>query len=167
MEYLDRLHPAFAASPEPFVLAAEAALARALGRSRSFRMELLPSGLERAIGPERLRRLLPGLPAEARAQPTRAGYVVHEERLDEGSAAELRRLVRAEEGREPPLTYVETLTLLDADGRIVLRAGDSGDAWLLSFAGADRAALLADFAERGIPADVLEPVDVDPAALHP
>jgi hypothetical protein len=97
------------------------------------------------------------------------GYEVHEEQLDAVKARILRSILSGElEGWEDlSLNYIETATLRDREGRIVLRISDMGEEILYSLPEPERSALIERFAGEGIPEEVIEQVAVNEDKLHP
>jgi len=168
--YLNELHPALR-SPDRRAFAVQALLDAGLRCGRSFRLQFDRQRLERAIGPDVLTRLMPGLPppgseaAEAAQAAQAAGSFldVHEELLDPARSELLRHLLSYEpKGWDDwPLGHIESSALLDSEGRVVLRGANSNEFILFALPEAERASVLKSLEERGIPADVIEEIEVD------
>jgi hypothetical protein len=170
MDYLNQEHPVFRDSKAKHADAVRELLDRALRCSHSFRLEFDLQRLEGVIGAETLLRLMPGLPTPgAASRVTSHVYDVYEDHIDVEKAEILRRILSStpEGYSESPLTYVESIRLLDEDCRTVLRGSDMLSFILFSLPGADRAALIKAYAQNGIPETVIEEADVDVEKLKP
>jgi hypothetical protein len=170
MDYLNQKHSAFKESPEAHEFAVRTLLDLALRLSHSFNMQFDRERLQRVIGAGFMEKLLPEL-RDSRVTGRRGsgGYEVHEEQLDAVKARILRGILSGElEGWEDlPLNYIESATLRDRDGRIVLRISDMGEEIILSLPEPERSVLIERFAGEGIPEEVIEQVAVNEDKLHP
>jgi hypothetical protein len=164
MNYLNQEHPVFRESQLKRADAVRELLNRALRNSHAFRLEFDRQRLGRVIGTEALVRLVPELP-----QLGSRVYDVYEGFIDaEKTGILLRVLSFTPEGYlELPLTYIESIRLLDKDSRTVLRGSDMLSSILFSLPADDHAALVEAYTRNGIPEEVIEQVDVDIERLKP
>ncbi len=170
MNYLNQKHVAFKESPDAHAFAVRTLVHFALRLSHSFRMQFDRDRLQRVIGVDVMTKLMPEIP-DRRVTGRRAsrGYEIYEERLDAEKARILRSILSVElEGWEDlSINYIESVTLRDREGRVVLRISDMGESILFSLPEPERSAFIESYAGEGIPEEVIEQVDVDEDKLYP
>ena len=160
-DYLNQAHPALR-TPAARIFAVHTLLDVALRCARRFRIEFDGPRLARVLDKETFAMLLPTLPLDKDAGGGGA-LDACEAPLDPARAALLRRLLSFgwEGWSEPPINMIDRTILLDGRGQVVLRGNDNNDAILFALPEPEKAALLACYGERGIPAEVVERVAVN------
>lgn len=155
-DFLD--HARLSHAPASRILAIDILFEIALNYSRVFSLDFDAPRLLAVLGPSCTATLFPGQPVpvtgplERRAEP-----------LDQERARLLRELMYFGPGKwpDPPLNYIEKVALFDARGDAVLSASDGADSVLFLLPRQGRDDLLTRYRASGIPADTIQPVDVD------
>jgi hypothetical protein len=166
IDYLNQDHPVLRDSKGKLSYAVGEVLDRALELSSLFRLQFDRKRLERVIGAERLRRLMPDL---KEGSSSTWSYDVYEGVLDQEQKNILRDIftVTGEGFPERPLNYIRSVRLLDNNRRTVLRGGDRNQFVLFALPDAARAQLIEALTRNDIPAEAIEQVDVDLEKLDP
>lgn len=162
-DFLD--HTRLRDSPALRTLAVDKLFEIALEGSARFRLEFNAHRLLPILGPACTAALLPGQAASARGPLER-----RDESLDHDRARLLRKVMSFGPGEwpDPPINYINRVILFDRQGKIILRASDSAEFILFALPPERRDALVEGYRAAGIPANIIEPVDVDiNAAVQP
>lgn len=159
-DFLNQAHPALRASPALRAVAVHALLEVALRCSVRFRLEFDRARLLTALGATSAAALLPSLPACASSEGPLAR---RDELLDDEKARLLRQVLSFERDMwtDLPINYIERVVLFDAQGDVVLRASDSAEFILCALSNMEHEDLIERYRAAGIPAEVVESVDVD------
>lgn len=140
-------HPVFVGSPQLRIVAVRSLAKRALCFGRSFRAQFDREDLRRDIGRTKLEAMMPNLPPVV---PAPGAVEIHSEPLDRQRSSILARTI------ENYPWSLNSLSILDRDGRVVLRFNDRGTFALFLLPAPQLDDLLRSWALHGIPSDVVE-----------
>jgi hypothetical protein len=155
-DFLD--HARLSHVPALRVLAVDKLFDIALNYTERFSLEFDAPRLLAVLGPAYTAALFSGQPAS-----TPGALERREEPLDPDRARLLRKVMSFGPGPwpDPPLNYIKKVVLLDKRGNAVLSASDNAEFILFALPQEGRDNLIALYRAAGIPADTIQPVNVD------
>lgn len=166
MEYLNQDHPSIQSEPLRG-FAVDALLGQALSSSQYFRLQFDAHRLQRVIGATLFSELMPDFKTDAAVG--RANYDLYHGSLPDRQRRILRPILQltTDDFVERPLNSIRSVRLLAQDGHTILRGGDHNTFILFDLPLAKRDTLLDLYRQHGIPAEVIEQVEVDIEKLEP
>jgi hypothetical protein len=162
---LNLQHPALRASPERGEAAVALVLSAALERSKRFHLVFDRRGLENSIGPEAMAVLMPHLgPPKGDVGGHLRRAETYEDELKVDQAVLLTSLLWFDLHGRPDLAlnHIEAFELFDEEGELTFGAYDSADSICFRLSERTAEELRASLESKGIPSEVVEPVENTP-----